>query len=257
MNIKLLLAFLSLVTFDFSGFNSISDTRVDVQARIVTSDTLVFQLYNDYLDKNDELNIDIFSPNFNDILGFQFAFEMVDLEFVSVIPGSINLSIANYNWKSNTQNLLVSYSDAEAHNVAPGEILFSVKVKAKKSGYVQDVLSINESALTSEAIYLSFDNTSIVLSFDFLERKSTDVIESTKNKSIKVFPNQLMQGQSKVTVEGINILDAYLYKFNGSYLNKCNKIDQSTIEVGKLLPGMYILKIYDGNKYHNEVITII
>lgn len=254
MNINILLALFSILTINMSIADQNDKEESSVTPVGVNLDTLIFQIYNDFVSKDQEYVIDIFSPNYIDILGFQFAFELKDVEFVSVEGHSINMNPNYYNYKSDVGQLLVSFSDANPVSFQASDILFSIRVKAKKSVFIKDIISVKDDILMSEAIYLSFDSSPIRLSFDFIERTS-----STNNRDlelVKIYPNQFQVGKMIINTVGINALEASLYSFSGAYIDKLPKVAPNSFETNIVSKGMYIIKVYDGLTYHTELLTI-
>lgn len=257
MKTKLLITWITLLSFPFNEliFN-LHFGNSKSGSSSVTTDPLQFQMFNDELKKNSTYTLDVMSPNFQNFVAFQFAFDIEDAEFVSIKSDVLSQGEITYNWDEEEKNLGVIWlsGNGQPRSMAQGEILFSLEIKSQKDQFVGNVFSINEDRIKSEAVPDNFNESSIVLEFNFLERTSS--LDKENTKPFSVSPNHLQSGANKVVVDGIEIVQASLYMFNGQMITNDLVFTDNEIQMNFEQAGMYVLKIYDGSSYYSEILTV-
>jgi hypothetical protein len=136
-----------------------------------------------------------------------------------------------------------------------GEVLFTIGIKTNRNIYVEDVFSLTEELIRSEAIPHSFEETGILLEFDFLER-TTSLDDSIDLSGFLVSPNQIKVGKSNLLVAGIDCENAVLYDFNGQLIENITSTEKSEVTVDIKKSGLYVIKLFDGDKYYTEILTV-
>ena len=108
-------------------------------------------------------NVDITSNNFEDVFGFQFTTEMSGLELIDVKSSTIDLTNENVGF-IRPQVATISYATAYARSNDDSSTLFTLQVKATRSGILSEMIAISDAMTPIEAyINNSFDEVSVKL----------------------------------------------------------------------------------------------
>ncbi|MBK9255039.1 MAG: T9SS type A sorting domain-containing protein [Saprospiraceae bacterium] len=151
---------------------------------------LKFIAYNDYLTEGMSYEMEIYSPNFNNIIGLQFELKFANISFQGSGSGHLNINHVHYNYFAPTDILRLVWiqQNVEPISVDQSVKLFSFIFTPQKSGYLSEFVKVETSSLMPEAIYnnLTVSN-NILLDFDFPNRPTST--EETNISPISVFPN--------------------------------------------------------------------
>lgn len=130
------------VTQDASASGIIAESR--------SNETLKLILENQFINKDEIVRIDIKSSDFIDVSGMQFTLNTGDLNVLAIEGGKLNIDVNNYGIPSDNV-ITFSWSSDKAVSTTDDEVLFTISVKAQKSGWLMDQLVLGSSITTSEA----------------------------------------------------------------------------------------------------------
>lgn len=257
MNIKLLVTLFSVLSLSvFNSSNSNSNKPEDCQI-LVSGDTLTFEIYDDPITAGEVFSMDIYSSNFTDIVAFQFAFDIPNVEFVELQEGNVPLiGIESYWVDEEEQFRFLWFSSSTLPlSIDPGQPLFTIVFKPETSTTISELITLNESFLASEAVPGNLDATPILLEFTFLERQASTVSDS-QLKDITVYPSQFGIGQQSIIIDGLTVKDVSVHTFDGRRIQGVSIIDNNTIQATFQTVGIYVIKVFDGKDYHTELVTV-
>ncbi|MEP7195577.1 MAG: cohesin domain-containing protein [Saprospiraceae bacterium] len=202
-------------------------------------ETLDFSLKDRSLEIDKEYKIDFTSSNFKNIEGFQFTlnFDQTALEFTGTESGVLNLQDENFGLNRLEQGIITTSWNSDSNlNTDDSQVLFSINFKAKKSGYLGDLIQLNSSITNAEA-YSNLDELiDLKLKFDSDQTKhKTELLDNLPNPfsestSIRFYLNeeafvnirlylatgQLLKEYSVNGKKGINALEIKKQDFNSS-----------------------------------------
>lgn len=124
---------------------------------------LQLQFQDRMIQSGEIYEVAIKSTNFNDVFAFQFTTELDGLELIDVQAQSLDFTDENIGL-INSDNVTVAYSSAVPVSISNGDLLYTVKLRANRSGRLSEMLNISD-AYTSIAAYFnnSFDEHSVNL----------------------------------------------------------------------------------------------
>ncbi len=163
----------------------------DVWAKLVETnipERLQLWAYEEQVVGNKEYELEIYASNFKEVSAFQMAFEVQNAEIIELKNGAIDLKNAFNNQGNYIKIAWLEYSDP-FKTVGEDEVLFTLVIKPKNTGWISDMLQVSEKLLTSEATtHSNLNSTKIGMDFKFRNRiSSTQNIYSPQN--VKIFPN--------------------------------------------------------------------
>jgi hypothetical protein len=104
----------------------------------------------------DIINVPIRISSDQQLTGFQFTLAASGMEFLNIIPGQVALSDENFVMYND--KMTVSWFDENTIDVAADAVLFTLQLRATKSGNIGQALSLN-SEITEAEIYLADEET--------------------------------------------------------------------------------------------------
>ncbi|MBK8831550.1 MAG: T9SS type A sorting domain-containing protein [Saprospiraceae bacterium] len=119
---------------------------------------LPFELKTDqqFYSEGDIINVPIRISSDQQLTGFQFTLAAPGMEFLHIFPGQLDVSeehFALYN-----DRVSISWFDENTIDVSADDVLFTLQLRAIKSGNIGQALSIN-SEITEAEIYLANEET--------------------------------------------------------------------------------------------------
>ena len=139
-----------------------SDTREDLEK-------LIFQVDDKELKANETYTIDFKARDFNKVLGYQFTldFDVDRLEFIDLTSGDLkNLSSDNFGIRLHEGVLTSSWNTREGVSLPDDAVLFSLTFKAKATGILSEMISLNSRMTTTEAYSQTESMMNLALGFN-------------------------------------------------------------------------------------------
>lgn len=203
-----------------------------------------FQLtcYDDPVQKGKPFEIAIFSPNFDNVFGFQGAIKVRDAQLVKT--RKILLNAMQFNNEGFASRFIWVNPTGTAQSYASDDSLWTVTITPNRDGNVSDFIGIGDDVLISEATLGDFNNTKIDLVFKFIKR-TTFTQEIIDKDKVKIYPNPAGGSQVQLESEGNEILRVALYDVSGKkvFENGSIRERQYTLSVEGLVPGIYIVAV--------------
>lgn len=122
---------------------------------------MVLEVDDVVLKRGDVLSIPVFAGSQADVAGMQVAIASENVEWLGVEPAALKLT--NDMVTVREEQLLISYGDAYAALVTPGDVLFYVTVRANSDHSLSKSVSISEKHLTAEAYNDDLEDLSVSL----------------------------------------------------------------------------------------------
>jgi hypothetical protein len=146
---------------DFYGIKigDINGTAQPYFTQILPRESLVpFELKTDQqaYKAGDLIQVPIRISSDQKLTGFQFTLQAADLEFIGLLPGAISMGEDNYALFND--RMTVSWFDENNVDLSPGDILFTIQLRANESGDLAHSLSIN-SSITDAELYTDGEQT--------------------------------------------------------------------------------------------------
>ena len=216
---------------------------------------LPFELNTDqqfYL-SGDIINVPIRISSDQSLTGFQFTLNATGLEFIRLLPGAI--SIGEDNYALFNDRMTVSWFDENNVNLSPGDILFTIQLRANESGDLAHSLSIN-SSITDAELYIDGEQTFVPqLRIDQTGGKNElDILSCSPNPwkeetTVSFYlPESDQVSFTLFDVSGREIFSTTTYVKSGYHQNQLNSSDFKA-------RGMLLLEIKTPT--HSEVIKLI
>ncbi len=203
-----------------------------------------FQLtcYDDPVQKGKPFEIAIFSPNFDNVFGFQGAIKVRDAQLVKT--RKILLNAMQFNNEGFASRFIWVNPTGTAQSYASDDSLWTLTITPNRDGNVSDFIGIGDDVLISEATLGDFNNTKIDLVFKFIKR-TTFTQEIIDKDKVKIYPNPTGGSQVQLESEGNEILRVALYDVSGKkvFENGSIRERQYTLSVEGLVPGIYIVAV--------------
>ncbi len=203
-----------------------------------------FQLtcYDDPVQKGKPFEIAIFSPNFDNVFGFQGAIKVRDAQLVKT--RKILLNAMQFNNEGFASRFIWVNPTGTPQSYASDDSLWTLTITPNRDGNVSDFIGIGDDVLISEATLGDFNNTKIDLVFKFIKR-TTFTQEIIDKDKVKIYPNPAGGSQVQLESEGNEILRVALYDVSGKkvFENGSIRERQYTLSVEGLVPGIYIVAV--------------
>ncbi|MGB3079334.1 MAG: dockerin type I domain-containing protein [Saprospiraceae bacterium] len=178
--------------------------------------------------QDDIININFYVDNSQTIRGFQFTVSDPDLEFLGIATGAMDLTeenIALFNDK-----MTLSWFNEEGFQPASGDILFTIKARAKRNGDVQKNISINSDITEAEQYGMNDEILKPVLRAS--ESKSDDQLilfapEPNPWREKTIIPFELKESGT-ITFELFDLNGSCVYRTKGNFGKGKNEITLSS-----------------------------
>ena len=189
--------------------SEVGDTRADTEeASIILS--------NQKLIKGKNYEISVTMENLETVRGMQFAFEATEaIAFLEVIVGEeakeMNWSLDNFGTQRLEEGILLVSWTKEQGKITPSTApLFTIKIKALRTGRLENTLNLSEQWLSGEAYIQETDRkiTAVPLHISF----TTPAVLSEETRTLQFFPNPVVHQASislPIDIEGAASWEIY------------------------------------------------
>lgn len=217
--------------------------------------------FDDVLTKNEPSTFDVYASDFNQIIGLQFGFRLVDCELVAIASKRLDIQydydlqwkFAKLSWNERTSNPTTLDSTT---------VLFSITVMPTNSNNLSTFMSVDPSVLKPNAFFSSVEIIdTIALEFNFPQRP---IINQTENISstFSVYPNPSFTGSFYLNLPKNEVLSRIeLLSSTGELVPifwKQNTDDQFEINTEYQIPsGLYILNVTTNKSISNQKVLVI
>jgi hypothetical protein len=195
------------------------------------------------------VEVPFYAENFDGIYGAQFTMNLGGMTIENVKAGAIAIDESNYNVVNG--NLIVSFNEANGLNVADGNVLFTVELKANVDGKLSNMLSINDQVLRSEiyagkdldinSIEIGYRNADVnyalyqnepnpfvgktTIGFELpTDANYTLKVYDVTGKELKVINSRGVAGYNTVVIEGINTTGVMTYRLQSDDFTATKKM---------------------------------
>jgi hypothetical protein len=154
---------------DFTGIK-IGDVNQTASASLTTTTgnrsakTLSLVADDKKVLSGDVVTIDVTANNFREVYGYQFTANLSGMELVEVKSGAIAIDETNYGIPV-AGKMTMSWSTEKGINVAEGEVLFTLVMRATNAGTVSNMISLNSDVTTAESYDANMNANGIELNF--------------------------------------------------------------------------------------------
>ena len=199
-----------------------------------------FQLtcYDDPVQKGKPFEIAIFSPNFDNVFGFQGAIKVRDAQLVKT--RKILLNAMQFNNEGFASRFIWVNPTGTPQSYASDDSLWTLTITPNRDGNVSDFIGIGDDVLISEATLGDFNNTKIDLVFRFLKRVVAAVDEKHEIPFV-MHPNPTSGSHVLLESEGNEIQSVAVYDMNGQLVDQFPGVwnDRCTLDTGEWINGVY------------------
>ncbi len=217
-----------------------------------TPTTFKLQIKDRLVQAGETINIPVTSKEIETIVGYQFTLDFTGLELLEVGEGIVPLENFNTNLPTNHQ-LTISWNGVAANDA----VLFNLVVKAKTTGYLHDLLSINSDYTLAEA----YDKAGelMQIAFDF-QADNTALTFQLDQNAPNPFQQETMIGftlptASEATLKVMDVQGKILLIIQGQYTKGYNQIYLDTKTLG--VTGVLHYQLEAGNYLANKKMIII
>lgn len=166
------LNFIGVKIGDING-NAVPNRLVEAEPRHFV-DKVNLELKNTYISENEPIAIPVNIENISIIEGFQFALNFPHLELLKVESGLLNEQYWN---ATESGNLLVSWTGKTLQK----EPLFTLYFKAKKEGYLSQLLTLKNDRIDGEAYTSELQIKAIALDFKVDKIRAFSLLQNHPN----------------------------------------------------------------------------
>lgn len=198
--------------------------------------------FDDVLTRDQAFEIAIFSPNFENVYGFQGAIRVKDAILLST--KKVSLSEIAFNDELYASRFIWVNPSGIPQNFGDEDTLWTIKILPTKNGSVSEFLSIGDDLLNSEAILNDFNNTKIDLVFKFYKRTSA-THDLTEDDMIRISPNPAGGSQVWIDSKGSEIKNVVVYDVSGRKVIEHAGIDEKNywLPIESLSTGLYHISV--------------
>ncbi|MBL0082970.1 MAG: T9SS type A sorting domain-containing protein [Saprospiraceae bacterium] len=198
--------------------------------------------YDDVLTRDEAFEIAIFSPNFENVYGFQGAIRIKDAILLST--KKVSLSEIAFNDELYASRFIWVNPVGMPQNFGDEDTLWTIKILPIKNGSVSDFLSIGDDLLNSEAILNDLNNTKIDLVFKFYKRTSA-THDLTNMDKIQISPNPAGGSQVWIDSKGSEIKSVTVYDLSGRKVIEHTGIDEKNywLSIESISTGLYHISV--------------
>lgn len=140
----------NLIGVKIGDVNNSNDAAIRNAVSSRSATALNFNITNLDLSSTHDVHIAVSSNNFNEVLGFQLALDMNDLELKEIRSGALNVNESHFNIINGNQ-LLMSWNASSLISAGPAEILFTLVVNAASPGKISEKIALSQSTISNEA----------------------------------------------------------------------------------------------------------
>ncbi|MEP6794918.1 MAG: T9SS type A sorting domain-containing protein [Saprospiraceae bacterium] len=197
--------------------------------------TLKFNIKDQTLTSGVPVQIDITSDNFTDVVGFQVALNLNDIDVREVHSGK--LEIGNENFNITPQGLLnLSWNGYKNISLGSDEVLFSIIAIPHHSGNLSEMVELDQSGLHAEA-YLGEELQAIHLDFDVLKNENPVGENILYQNEPNPFSSNTqvrfhLENAGDASIRIVDLSGHLLKEIKGSYERGMNKVEISNVDLG-------------------------
>ncbi|HZV68533.1 MAG TPA: T9SS type A sorting domain-containing protein [Saprospiraceae bacterium] len=218
---------------DFVGIK-IGDVNNTVQANAQTlasrtsPQTLIWSTNQNKYSSNDFIDINFYVESPEKIQGFQFTLSDGDLEFLDITSGRMNMSKENFALFGDKMTL--SWFNEEGFKTTQGEVLFTIKARAKRKGDLHRSLTINSDITEAEMygmndeVFIPILNTSQSIHYNGLIVYTPEPNPWREKTSIPFYISKA----GSITLEIFDLNGRCVYTTKGTYGAGKNEITLSS-----------------------------
>jgi hypothetical protein len=199
-----------------------------------------FQLtcYDDPVQKGKPFEIAIFSPNFNNVFGFQGAIKVRDAQLVKT--RKVSLTAMDFNNEGFASRFIWIDPSATSQSYAVDDTLWTLTITPNRDGNVSDFIGIGDDVLLSEATLSDFNNTKIDLVFKFVKRVVAAVDEKL-TIPLTMYPNPTGGSHVLLESEGNEIQSVIVYDLSGKVVSQITEVgnDRCSLATSEWYDGIY------------------
>ena len=199
-----------------------------------------FQLtcYDDPVQKGKPFEIAIFSPNFNNVFGFQGAIKVRDAQLVKT--RKVSLTAMDFNNEGFASRFIWIDPSATSKSYAVDDTLWTLTITPNRDGNVSDFIGIGDDVLISEATLSDFNNTKIDLVFKFVKRVVAAVDEK-QTIPLTMYPNPTGGSHVLLESEGNEIQSVIVYDLSGKVVSQLTEVenDRCSLTTSEWHNGIY------------------
>lgn len=204
------------------------------------ADVPPFQLtcFDDPVQKSMPFEIAIFSPNFENVFGFQGAIKVRDAQLVKT--RKVSLTAMDFNNEGFASRFIWVDPAATSQSYTIDDTLWTLTITPNRNGSVSDFISIGDDVLASEATLGDFNNTKIDLVFKFIKRV-TAVADATESIPFSMYPNPTGGSHVMLESEGNEIQSVIVYDLSGKVISQLLEVenDRCSLTTSEWLDGIY------------------
>jgi len=204
------------------------------------ADVPPFQLtcFDDPVQKGAPFEIAIFSPNFNNVFGFQGAIKVRDAQLVKT--RKVTLKAMDFNNEGFASRFIWVNPTGTTQSYAEDDTLWTLTITPNRDGTVSDFIGIGDDVLASEATLSDFNNTKIDLVFKFIKRVLA-VVDEKEVIPLTMYPNPTGGSHVLLESEGNEIHSVEVYDLNGKLINRVDDVanERCSLSTGEWMDGLY------------------
>jgi len=243
---------LNVAEANISGVNFVAVKIGDMNASALgnrNAASVRFMTDDAVVNAGELVEVPFYAENFDGIYGAQFTMNLGGMSLENVKAGAITLDESNYNVVNG--NLIVSFNEAKGLNVADGNVLFTVELKANVDGKLSNLLSINDQVLKSEiyagkdldinSIEIGYRNADVnyalyqnepnpfvgktTIGFELpTDANYTLTVYDVTGKELKVINSRGVAGYNSVAIDGINTTGVMTYRLQSDDFTATKKM---------------------------------
>ena len=188
---------------DLTG--NVKANSTDNYTEVRTDVSLDLKYQDQEVTRGEVYRVDISSSNFNNVYGFQFTTELNGLELVNIVSNTLDFSENNIG-QIRPELITMSYGSAEVVSHDANTVLFTLNLKANKTGTLSEMINISDAITPIEAyVNNSFEEVNVKL-----EAKGTlnaesgyELFQNTPNpfnRSTDISFNMKQSGQATLII---------------------------------------------------------
>ncbi len=115
-----------------------------------SADKLTFQIEEQAVEAGQEVIVDVYGKNFNNIEGYQFTMNLTGLQFADVVGASLDMTEDNFGILTSDKTL-VTTSWNSSRGTTSDDALFTLKFIATEGGQLSDLIDLTSTVTKAEA----------------------------------------------------------------------------------------------------------
>ncbi|MCZ2100327.1 MAG: T9SS type A sorting domain-containing protein, partial [Chitinophagales bacterium] len=221
-----------------------------------TAKGLVMEVEDRFFVNDEVISVPVTVGSLQDVLGYQLTMSTGNLSFLDIEPGIFNIDGNQVGVFEKAGKLTMSFAAKSPIVLNPGDVLFTMKFKAKSEGQVSQMLSINDDITKPESYDSQYQVGNVDLRFNQIGGDAFVLYQNEPNPFISHTVVTWYQPKaSEVTLTLYDVQGHQIKQFRTEGIQGMNGMNLSKQDVG--VTGVLYYTLEYGNETATKKMIIV